>query len=77
MIDDTLVKAAATLPASAGPRRRAQPAGAQTDFSTQVAAFYPYPPSAEPGNRAQPERPRNAAIAASSGIGRRREPREG
>ena len=76
MIDDALIKATSTVPASAGPRRRAQAAGAPGDFSTQVAAFYPYPPNPESGNRTQPERQRNASIAASTGIGRRRQPRE-
>jgi hypothetical protein len=74
-MEPDLLKAIATVPATAGQRRRAQTPDATGDFGAQVAAFYPYPPAPEPGARAPaPERQRGGTVGASTGIGRRRQP---
>ena len=76
-MESELLKATATVPTTVARRRRAPATSTAGDFSTQVAAFYPYPPVPEPGTRTPaPERPRGGTVSASTGIGRRRQPRE-
>ena len=72
-----MLKVMATVPTSTGRRRRVPAASPQGDFSAQVAVFYPYPSPPEPGARTPAsERPRGGTVSASTGIGRRRQPRE-
>lgn len=76
-MEPELLKAMATVPTTTGQRRRVPVTSTPGDFSAQVAAFYPYPPMPEPGARTPAsERQRGGTVSASTGIGRRREPRE-
>ena len=79
LMDQELIRLAAQTPKTAEHRRPAQRAGAPDEFGAQVAAFYPYAQQpAEPALRAgsTEQRQRTASVGASSGLGRRRQPRE-
>ena len=78
-MEQELIRLATQAPTTAEHRRPAQRAGSPDEFGAQVAAFYPYAPQpAEPALRAgsAEQRQRTASVGASSGIGRRRQPRE-
>lgn len=79
LMDQELIRLAAQAPTTTEHRRPAQRAGSTDDFGAQVAAFYPYAQQpAEPALRAgsTEQRQRTASVGASSGLGRRRQPRE-
>jgi hypothetical protein len=79
LMDQELIRLAAQAPTTTEHRRPAQRAGAPDDFGAQVAAFYPYAQQpAEPALRAgsTEQRQRTASVGASSGLGRRRQPRD-
>ena len=79
LMDQELIRLAAQAPTTTEHRRPAQRAGSTDDFGAQVAAFYPYAQQpAEPSLRAgsTEQRQRTASVGASSGLGRRRQPRD-